>query len=119
MSAIETWGFSLTGHIGWIGTATTIHAALGAKAIFVWLPGVIVSVLLVLQVQRLGSHWSDMAGGTHKVASRLLQNSILGRYVAIAYFIGWASTKGSLRNCVDRLNYSKSSTIGDCLSRNS
>lgn len=92
LSAIETWGFGLTGHVGWIGTATTIHAALGAKAILVWLPGVIVSVLLVLQVQRLGSHWSDMAGGTHKVASRLLPHSNLGRYVAIAYFIGWAST---------------------------
>ena len=93
LSAIETWGFSLTGHVGWIGTVITIHAALGAKAILVWLPGVIVSVLLVMQVQRLGSHWSDMAGGTPNYASRLLQKfPNLGRYVALAYFIGWAST---------------------------
>lgn len=45
-----------------------------------------------MQVQRLGSYWSDMAGGTHKVAARLLPHSNLERYVVIVYFIGWAST---------------------------
>jgi len=32
-----------------------IHAALGSGTILVWLPGVIVSILLNLQVQRLAS----------------------------------------------------------------
>jgi PAS domain S-box-containing protein len=92
LSAMETWGFGLTGHVGWIGTAPIIHAALGPKAIFVWLPGVIVSVLLNLQVQRLGMHWSNVAGGTPNYAARLLKNfSGLGSYVAIGYFIGWVA----------------------------
>ncbi|MEH2437583.1 MAG: ATP-binding protein [Nostoc sp.] len=92
MSAMETWGFGLTGHVGWIGTAPIIHAALGPKAILVWLPGVIVSVLLNLQVQHLGKHWSDIAGGTPNYAARLLKNFYgLGSYVAIGYFIGWVA----------------------------
>jgi PAS domain S-box-containing protein len=92
LSATETWGFGLTGHVGWIGTAPIIHAALGPKAIFVWLPGVIVSVLLNLQVQHLGRHWSDVAGGTPNYAAKLLKNFYgLGSYVAIGYFIGWVA----------------------------
>ncbi len=92
MSAMETWGFGLTGHVGWIGTAPIIHAALGPKAILVWLPGVIVSVLLNLQVQHLAKHWSDIAGGTPNYAARLLKNFYgLGSYVAIGYFIGWVA----------------------------
>lgn len=46
LSALETWSFGLTGHVGWIGTAPVLHAALGPKAFWVWLPGVIVSMLL-------------------------------------------------------------------------
>jgi PAS domain S-box-containing protein len=92
LSVMETWGFGLTGHVGWIGTAPIIHAALGPKAIFVWLPGVIVSVLLNLQVQRLGTHWPNLAGGTPNYAARLLKNFYgLGSYVAIGYFIGWVA----------------------------
>ncbi|PSB25710.1 PAS domain S-box protein, partial [Chlorogloea sp. CCALA 695] len=92
LSAMETWGFGLTGHVGWIGTAPIVHAALGPKAIFVWLPGVIVSVLLNLQVQRLGMHWPNIAGGTPNYAARLLKNFYgLGSYVAIGYFIGWVA----------------------------
>ena len=33
LSALETWGFGF--HVGWIGTAPAIHAALGSNAIFV------------------------------------------------------------------------------------
>ncbi|WP_009634051.1 ATP-binding protein [Synechocystis sp. PCC 7509] len=92
LSATETWGFGLTGHVGWIGTAPIIHAALGPKAIFVWLPGIIVSVMLNIQVQQLGMHWSDVAGGTPNYAARLLKNFYgLDRYVAIGYFVGWVA----------------------------
>lgn len=91
LSSLETWGFGLTGHVGWIGTAPVIHAALGPKAIFVWFPGVFVSVLLHLQVQRLGMCWPEMAGGTPNYAARLLKDFPgLGRYVAIGYYLGWA-----------------------------
>ncbi len=92
LSVLETWGFGLTGHVGWIGTAPAIHAALGAKAIFVWLPGVAVAIMLNLQVQQLGKYWSNVSGGTPNYAARLLNTfPNLGRYVAIAYFFSWAA----------------------------
>ena len=92
LSSLETWGFGLTGHVGWIGSVAVIHAALGPAAMFVWLPGVIVSILLILQVQRLGRRWPDISGGTPNYAARLLKHYPgLARYVAIGYFIGWAS----------------------------
>ncbi len=92
LSVLETWGFGLTGHVGWIGTAPAIHAALGPKAIFVWLPGVIVAMMLNLQVQQLGRYWSNISGGTPNYAAQLLKPiPNLGRYVAIAYFFSWAA----------------------------
>ena len=92
LGALETWSFGLTGHVGWIGTAPVLHAALGPKAFWVWLPGVIVSMLLNFQVQRLAKAWPNMAGGTPNYASRLLGKvPKLGPYVALGYFIGWAA----------------------------
>ncbi|MEH1967776.1 EAL domain-containing protein [Nostoc sp.] len=92
LSYLETWGFGLTGHVGWIGTAPIIHAALGPKAILVWFFGTIVSFLLNLQVQSLGRHWPDVAGGTPNYTTRLLKNFPgLGRYVALGYFFSWAA----------------------------
>ena len=93
LSAIETWSFGLTGHVCWLVTAPVINAALGPQSIFVWLPGVIVSILLNLQVQRLGKYWPEMAGGTPNYAARLLNNFFpgLGGYIAIGYLIGWIS----------------------------
>lgn len=92
LGVLETWGFGLTGHVGWIGTAPVIHAALGSKAIFVWLPGVFVSVVLNLQVQRLAMCWSNMAGGTPNYAARLLSKyPLLARYTAIGYYLGWVA----------------------------
>ncbi|MBD1902369.1 ATP-binding protein [Trichocoleus sp. DQ-A3] len=91
LSALETWGFGFTGHLAWIGTAPLIHAALGASAIFVWLPAAIVGMLLNLQVKRLGEHWPEISGGTPNYTTKLLKNYPgLARYAAIAYFIGWA-----------------------------
>ncbi|MEH2338295.1 EAL domain-containing protein [Nostoc sp.] len=92
LSYLETWGFGLTGHVGWIGTAPMIHAALGPKAILVWFFGTIISFLLNLQVQSLGRHWPDVAGGTPNYTTRLLKNFPgLGRYVALGYFFSWAA----------------------------
>ncbi|WP_052672266.1 APC family permease [Aliterella atlantica] len=92
LGALETYSFGLTGHVGWIGTAPVLHAALGPKAFWVWLPGVIVSMLLNFQVQRLAQTWTNLAGGTPNYAARLLGKiSKLGPYVAIGYFVGWAA----------------------------
>ncbi|MBH8562831.1 amino acid permease [Nostoc sp. CENA67] len=92
LSCLETWGFGLTGHVGWIGTAPVIHAALGSKAILVWFFGTIISFLLNLQVQSLGRYWSNVAGGTPNYTTRLLNNfPNWGRYVALAYYFSWAA----------------------------
>ncbi|AFY41764.1 EAL domain-containing protein [Nostoc sp. PCC 7107] len=92
LSYLETWGFGLTGHVGWIGTAPVIHAALGSKAILVWLFGVIVSCILNLQIQSLGKHWLDVTGGTPNYTARLLKNfPNIGRYVALGYYFSWAA----------------------------
>ncbi len=92
LSPLETASFGVTSHISWISTAPAIHAALGAAAMLVWLPLVLVGMLLNLQVQRLGSVWPDVAGGTPNYATRLLKDyPFLGRYAAIGYYVGWVS----------------------------
>lgn len=92
LSALETWGFGLTNLTVWLGTAPSINAALGPQAIFVWLPGIIVGILVNLQVKRLGEHWPDISGGTPAYTARLLRNyPRLGSYAAIAYTISWAA----------------------------
>ncbi|MCL1467937.1 response regulator [Argonema galeatum] len=91
LSALETWGFGLTGHLVWIGAAPLMHAALGPAAIFVWLPATLVGVLLNIQVKRLGEQWPEMSGGTPNYTSRLLRNYPgVGRYAALGYFFSWA-----------------------------
>ncbi|MBE9004561.1 amino acid permease [Fortiea sp. LEGE XX443] len=92
LSYLETCGFGLTGHVGWIGTAPVIHAALGSKAILVWLFGAIVSCILNLQIQSLGRHLLDVTGGTPNYTARLLKDFPgLGRYVALGYYFSWAA----------------------------
>jgi PAS domain S-box-containing protein len=92
LSALETWGFGFSGLLLWLGPAPAMHAALGPQAIFVWLPGAIVGILLNLQVKRLGQHWQTIAGGTPNYTARLLEHyPWLAAYSAIGYFFGWAA----------------------------
>jgi len=92
LSPLETWGFGLTGHLAWISTAPLMHAALGSAAIFVWVPGIIIGMLLNLQVKRLGEQWPEMSGGTPNYTTRLLKDyPQLSRYVGFGYFWGWAA----------------------------
>ena len=92
LSAFETWGFGFTGLMGWVSAAPILHAALGPQALLVWLPGVVVSILLNLQVKRLGQKWVGVAGGTPNYITRLLNNyPSLARYAALGYFWGWVS----------------------------
>jgi PAS domain S-box-containing protein len=92
LSALETWGFGLSGLLLWLGTAPAMHVDLKTQAIWVWLPGAIVGVLLNLQVRHLGTRWQDMSGGTPNYTTRLLKNqSSLATYVAIGYWLGWVS----------------------------
>lgn len=92
LSSLETWGFGLTGHVTWLSIAPALNAALGASAIFVLLPAVIIGTLINLQVKRLGEHWPDMAGGTPNYTARMLKNYPgIAKYAAIGYFFSWVS----------------------------
>ena len=93
LSALETWGFGLTAHANWFTIAPAIQAAIGPSAIFVWLPGIIMGMMLNLQVKRIGEYFPDMAGGTPNYTARMLKNYPgLGSYAAIGYFLSWVST---------------------------
>ncbi|AFY31274.1 ATP-binding protein [Calothrix sp. PCC 7507] len=92
LSALETGGFSLSGLLLWLGTAPGIHLALGPKALLVWLPAALISMLLNLQVHRLGTHYPDIAGGTPNYTTKLLKKyPYLATYGAIGYLMGWVS----------------------------
>ncbi|PSB24946.1 ATP-binding protein [Stenomitos frigidus] len=92
LTSLETWGFGFSGLLLWLGTAPAMHAALGPQAIWVWVPGTIVGILLNLQVKRLGTHFPDVAGGTPNYTTRLLQRfPVVARYGAIGYLLGWVS----------------------------
>jgi hypothetical protein len=91
LTSLETSGFGLTGLLIWIGTAPAMHSALGPQAIFVWLPATVIGMMLNMQVKRLGTQWSDVAGGTPNYTTRLLQHyPSLGKFSAIAYYFSWA-----------------------------
>jgi Histidine kinase-, DNA gyrase B-, and HSP90-like ATPase len=92
LSSQETWGFGFSGLLLWLGTAPAMNAALGPQAIWVWLPGTIISMMLNLQVKRLGTYFPEVAGGTPNYTTRLLHRwPNLARYGAIGYMFGWAS----------------------------
>ncbi|MFB2923305.1 ATP-binding protein [Aerosakkonema funiforme] len=93
LSPPETWGFGLTAIISWVGIIPLIDAAIGPNAIFVWLPGVFMGMILNLQVRRLGEHFPDMAGGTPNYTTRLLKKyPFLGRYAASGYWLAWVAS---------------------------
>lgn len=92
LSSLETFGFGFGGLLLWLGTAPAMHAALGPGALLVWIPGAIIGVLLNLQVQRLGQHLTDVAGGTPNFTTHLLRRyPPLALYAAMGYFLGWIS----------------------------
>ncbi len=58
----------------------------------VWLPAALVSMLLNLQVYRLGTHHLEIAGGTPNYLTRLLKKyPYIATYGAIGYLMGWVS----------------------------
>ena len=92
LGSLETWGFGLSGLLLWLGTAPGMHAALGAQAIWVWLPATVVGMLLNLQVKHLGHYYPDVSGGTPSYITRLLKDFPgLARYSALGYWMGWVS----------------------------
>ncbi|NJL86208.1 MAG: hypothetical protein HC886_09840 [Leptolyngbyaceae cyanobacterium SM1_1_3] len=92
LSSLETWGFGLTGLLLWLGVAPAMQLELGWQALWVWLPGAVVGILINLQVQRLGEVWSDLAGGTPSYIGRLLPDlPWLATYAAFGYYLSWVA----------------------------
>jgi len=92
LSVIETWGFGLTGLLLWMGVAPGAHNELGSQAMWVWIPGAIIGILINLQVRQLGQAMPDVAGGTPNYITHLLTDyPQLTSYAAIGYFISWVA----------------------------
>ncbi len=92
LSLFETLGFSLSGLLLWLGTAPSLHTALGWHALGVWGIGTIAGVMLNLQVKHLGTLYPQVSGGTPSYTSRLLRKyPRLASYGVIGYWLGWVS----------------------------
>lgn len=92
LSLVETLGFGLTGLLLWIGVAPGVHAELGMQAMWVWIPGAILGMVVNVQVRQLGQRMPDVAGGTPNYLTHLLPGvPWLTRYAAIGYFLSWVA----------------------------
>ncbi|MEG3840292.1 ATP-binding protein [Microcoleus sp. herbarium14] len=92
MSSAEAWGFSLVGFLTWFTLVPSVQAEIGSASLWVWIPGVIVGILINLQVRSLGDKYPDVSGGTPNYTARLLDRYPgLGRYLGVAYYLGWVS----------------------------
>jgi signal transduction histidine kinase len=88
----EAWGFSVVGFLTWLTLSPTVNQELGTAAMWVWIPGVVVGMLLSLQMRQLGSRGQNVSGGTPSYVARLLpDNPLVGRYIGFAYYLGWVS----------------------------
>ncbi len=92
LTLVETLGFGLTGLLLWIGVAPGVHAELGVQAMWVWIPGAILGMVVNFQVRQLGQQMPDVAGGTPNYLTHLLPDvPWLTRYAAIGYFLSWVA----------------------------
>jgi len=92
LTLIETMGFGLTGLLLWIGVAPSAHAELGIQAMWVWIPGAVLGVVVNIQVRQLGQQFPDVAGGTPNYLTHLLPEvPWLTRYAALGYFLSWVA----------------------------
>lgn len=92
LSALEVWGFGLSGLLLWLGPGPAANSALGPAALWVWVPCAIAGTMLNLQVRRLAIAYPTVAGGTPNYVSHLLgRYPFWARFSAIGYFLGWIS----------------------------
>ena len=92
LSLIETLGFGLTGLLLWLSVAPGVHAELGIQAMWVWIPGALLGIVINVQIQQLGQQMPDVAGGTPNYLTHLLPDRRwLTSYAAIGYFFSWVA----------------------------
>lgn len=92
MSSAEAWGFSVVGYLMWFALAPSMQAEIGSASLWVWIPGVIAGIMFNLQIRSLGEKYPDVSGGTPNYTARLFDRyPSLGRYLGIAYYLGWVS----------------------------
>ncbi|MCG9884082.1 MAG: ATP-binding protein [Cyanobacteria bacterium] len=92
LSALEVWGFGLSGLLLWLGPGPAANSDLGPAALWVWIPCAIAGAVLNLQVRRLAIAYPTVSGGTPNYVSHLLARyPFWARFSAIGYFLGWIS----------------------------
>ncbi|MDX2232362.1 MAG: GAF domain-containing protein [Leptolyngbyaceae cyanobacterium bins.349] len=92
LSPLENLAFCCTGLLVWQLTVGLLNASLGASALWVWLPGVLIAMTLTLQVKHFGRYYPDVSGGTANYTARLLAHCpLVGAYAAIGYYISWVA----------------------------
>lgn len=92
LSPIETLGFGLSGLLLWLSVAPGVHAELGRQAMWVWIPGALLGILINVQVRQLGQQLPDVAGGTPNYLTHLLpEMRCLTSYAAIGYLLSWVA----------------------------
>ncbi len=92
LTLIETLGFGMTGLLLWISVAPGAHAELGLQAMWIWIPGALLGVIVNFQVCQLGQRFPDVTGGTPNYLTHLLPDlPWLTRYAALGYFLSWVA----------------------------
>ncbi len=84
LSVIETWGFGLTGLLLWMGVAPGAHNELGSQAMWVWIPGAIIGILINLQVRQLGQAMPDVAEGKLSILGRHKQRVFSAKTIPVS-----------------------------------
>jgi hypothetical protein len=86
----ETFSFSVSGIITWFLTFPIAHAALGISALYIWIPGAIISMFTNLQVKQIAPKYMDVVGGTPIYTAIMLKDMPhLARYGAMGHTWGW------------------------------
>jgi diguanylate cyclase (GGDEF)-like protein len=92
LSTFETFSFGIVGVITWFLTFPAAHAALGVSALYIWIPGSIVSMFTNFQIKKIAPRFADVVGGTPIYTVKMLgENHFLSRYGGLGHVWGWVS----------------------------
>jgi diguanylate cyclase (GGDEF)-like protein len=86
----ETFSFSISGVIIWFISFPIAHAALGISALYIWIPGSVISMFTNFQVKNIIAKYIHLPGGTPIYTAKMLSKfPFLARYGAIGHTWAW------------------------------